>query len=78
FLTFANYPVYALYELAPPVMDIAARTDQQAAGLLMKVAGDPIFLIAIAIVFFRWSASERRADDAERSRRASLSSPASV
>lgn len=78
FLTFASYPVYALYELAPPVMDIAARTDQQAAGLLMKVAGDLILLVAIAIVFFRWSASEHKADDAERLRRTSLSRPASV
>lgn len=78
FLTFADYPIYGLYELAPRVMGIGAQVDQQAAGLLMKVGGDPIFLIAIAVVFFRWSAAERRAEERERLSRSSLSGPVSV
>jgi putative membrane protein len=78
FLTFADYPIYGLYELAPRVMGIGAQVDLQAAGLLMKVGGDPIFLIAIAVVFFRWSAAERRADESERLARSSLSRHVSV
>jgi putative membrane protein len=65
FLTFASYPVYSLYELAPRVGDISARSDQQMAGLLMKAIADPIMWLSMAILFFRWSASERQAEDAE-------------
>lgn len=62
FLTFADFPVYRLYELAPRVHGLAARTDQQVAGLLMKACADPIMWLAMAIIFFRWSAAERRAE----------------
>lgn len=78
FLTFASYPIYGLYELAPRVMGISAQVDQQAAGVLMKVGGDPVFLVAIAIVFFRWSAAERREEERERIARSSLSGSLSV
>lgn len=62
FLTFAEFPLYGIYELAPRVHDISAMADQQAAGLLMKAVGDPILWIAMAIVFFRWHAAEERAE----------------
>ena len=62
FLTFAEYPVYRLYELAPRVGEIAARTDQQFAGLLMKAIADPIMWLSMGILFFRWSARERAED----------------
>jgi cytochrome c oxidase assembly factor CtaG len=65
FLTFAEYPVYRLYELAPRVGEIAARSDQQLAGLLMKAIADPIMWLSMGILFFRWSAREREADAAE-------------
>lgn len=58
FLTFASYPLYRLYELAPPVGQIAAKSDQQLAGLLMKLGADPVIWLAMGIVFFRWSAAE--------------------
>ena len=54
FLTYADYPLYALYELAPRVHDIPATTDQQVAGLMMKAVADPIIWLAMAVVFFRW------------------------
>jgi putative membrane protein len=69
FLTYADYPVYALYELAPRVNDIAAITDQQSAGLIMKAVADPIIWLAMAIVFFRWQRVEEAADRAERAAR---------
>lgn len=64
FLTFAEYPVHRIYELAPRVNDISARADQQVAGLLMKALADPIMWLAMGILFFRWSAAERRAEAA--------------
>jgi putative membrane protein len=69
FLTYADYPLYALYELAPRVNGIAAITDQQAAGLLMKAVADPIIWLAMAVVFFRWQRVEDAADRAERAAR---------
>jgi putative membrane protein len=65
FLTFAEYPVYRLYELAPRVGEIAARSDQQMAGLLMKAIADPIMWLSMGILFFRWNARERAQDAAE-------------
>lgn len=61
YLTFAKHPVYALYELAPrvPGLDVPAQVDQQLSGLIMKVIGDPILWLAMAIVFFRWARRER-------------------
>ncbi len=61
FLTFAKYPLYALYELAPrvPGLEIAAQADQQVSGLIMKVVGDPILWLGMAILFFRWARAER-------------------
>ncbi len=69
FLTFADFPVYALYELAPRVHGIPAGADQQVAGLLMKAVADPILWLAMGILFFRWSRREAATDREERSRR---------
>ena len=62
FLTFAEYPVYALYELAPRVNGISSGSDQQVAGLMMKLGADPFIWLAMAIIFFRWNAAEQRSD----------------
>ena len=63
FLTFSSYPLYQLYELAPRVTAaITPGYDHQLAGLLMKVVGDPLVWVGIAIIFFRWANAERRAD----------------
>lgn len=69
FMTYADYPLYALYELAPRVHGIGALADQQAAGLLMKAAADPIIWFAMAVLFFRWQRVEEAADRAEREAR---------
>jgi len=68
FLTFAKYPLYSLYELAPrvPGLEVAAQADQQLAGLIMKVIGDPILWLAMAIVYFRWARPEHAKDIAPR------------
>jgi putative membrane protein len=64
FFAFSNFPIYALYELAPRVGGIASGADQQAAGLLMK-AGDPIVWLAMLMVFIRWSMREAEVDKLE-------------
>lgn len=61
FLTFADYPLYGLYELAPRVGDISATEDQQLAGLLMKIGGAIILWTAIAVIFFRWYVEDEEA-----------------
>lgn len=53
YLAFADLPLYATYELAPPVGSISSQDDQLLAGLLMKVGGAPIIWTAITIIFFR-------------------------
>lgn len=70
FMVFADYPLYALYELAPRVGAISAGADQQAAGLIMKAGADPLLWLAMAVVFFRWQRAEEEAE-----RRARILSP---
>ena len=60
FLTFADYPIYALYELAPPMGGISAREDQQLAGLIMKLVGGLIIFGTASVLFFRWYIREER------------------
>jgi len=63
FLTFADYPLYGLYELAPRV-GLSAHDDQQLAGLLMKFGADPVIWLAMAVIFFRWQAAITPPDSA--------------
>jgi putative membrane protein len=60
FLTFSDYPLYAVYELAPRVLGLGAHDDQQIAGLTMKIIGDVPVWIAFAVIFFRWAGEEHR------------------
>lgn len=59
FLVFADFPLYATFELAPRVGDLAAITDQQIAGLLMKVGNIPILWPVLAVLFYRWALEDR-------------------
>jgi cytochrome c oxidase assembly factor CtaG len=69
YLTFTHYPRYATYELAPRVLGITARADQQAAGLLMEVGGMLILFVAAGILFLRSMWKEEALDVAEVGRR---------
>ncbi len=63
-LMFSDYPYYGVYELAPRAFGLSAHQDQQLAGLIMKVIGDPIVWLSTAFIFFRWQAdSERESED---------------
>jgi putative membrane protein len=67
FLTFSAMPVYAIYELAPPISMLSAREDQRLAGLLMKMGSAPVMWTWISILFFRWFREDEREDADPRS-----------
>jgi len=62
FLTFADYPIYAVYELAPRVGGISATADQQIAGLAMKIVGGFIIFGTASVLFFKWYRAEERGE----------------
>jgi putative membrane protein len=67
FLTFGARPLYHVYEHMPRLWGISALTDQQVAGLIMKIGAGFYLWTIIAVIFFRWYASEERQDrDARR------------
>jgi cytochrome c oxidase assembly factor CtaG len=66
FYTYARYPIYGLYELAPRVAGISAVTDQQVAGLTMKTVGGLILFTVMSVMFFRWHRIERDQDQPAR------------
>jgi putative membrane protein len=61
FLTFAEFPFYRTYELAPRIFDaLTAQQDQQVAGLLMKIVGDLPVWFGFGVIFFRWAKEGER------------------
>lgn len=66
FYTYARFPIYPLYELAPRVHGIAAVADQQVAGLTMKVLGGFILFGTMSVMFFRWHRLEETAEPARK------------
>ena len=62
FLTFADYPLYAVYELSAPIGKITAVHDQQIAGLLMKIVGGFTIFGTASVLFFRWYRAEETTD----------------
>ncbi len=62
FFTFSQYPIYALYELAPRVSGISAVADQRVAGILMKLCGGALLFGTMSVMFFRWYRQESEAE----------------
>lgn len=58
-LTFADFPLYGIYELAPRVNGLAAGNDQQMAGILMKIGNIPIVWTVIFVIFAKWAMVDR-------------------
>ncbi len=54
-LLLSTYPVYATYELAPPINGRSIMTDQAIAGGIMELIGGLVVLGAIAVIFFAWA-----------------------
>ena len=60
FLTFTEMPIYSIYELAPRIGSLTARSDQQLAGIVMKLGSIPVVWSTIGVLWFRWVAREQR------------------
>lgn len=58
-LTFASFPLYETYELAPRVGGLSAESDQQLAGIMMKIGNIPVVWAVIFVIFVRWATSEK-------------------
>lgn len=58
FLTFGSHPLYRRYEQLPKLWGIDALNDQLIAGLIMKIGAGLFIWSIIAVIFFRWAASE--------------------
>jgi len=62
FLTFGSSPLYKYYEHVPHLYGLTTLTDQQTAGLIMKIGAGLLLWGIIAVVFFRWASEEERAN----------------
>ena len=62
-LTFAEGAVYSAYDIPDRLWGISVTTDQQAAGLIMKLAGGTYLWVLIATIFFVWA--NRHDDEAD-------------
>lgn len=58
FLTFGAKPLYRIYETFPRLWGMSALTDQQVAGLIMKIGAGFFLWTVIAVIFFRWYRNE--------------------
>ena len=74
FITFAAPGLYTVYPDAVRIWGLDLETDQLLAGLLMWVVTPLFYLLALTIVFFRWSAREDAAE--QRGRRGGRHTPA--
>jgi putative membrane protein len=57
-MIFSEYPIYAIYELAPPPASDALG-DQQFAGAIMEIGGAWIMFAGVLVVFRRWMVREQ-------------------
>lgn len=53
----SDFPMYGVYELAPPMTGLSAIDDIKIAGGIMELAGAVIVFAVLTIVFFRWSSA---------------------
>ena len=63
FLTFGRTPLYRVYASFPRLWGVSALTDQQLAGLIMKIGAGFFLWTVIAVIFFRWYAREQSGGD---------------
>jgi len=59
FLTFAEAPLYRVYDHPVRMWGITAVDDQQAAGLIMKLGGGAFIWTVIALLFFKWVSGDK-------------------
>lgn len=59
-LTFAEGAVYSAYDIPARLWGISVTSDQQVAGLIMKLVGGTYLWALIAIAFFRWASDQEK------------------
>jgi cytochrome c oxidase assembly factor CtaG len=74
-ITFSDLPLYATYELAPPIPGVSALEDQRLAGIFMRLGASTVVILAISIVFLRWNRAEVRDMEAEQRGASAKSGP---
>src|SRR5690606_9799313 len=62
-LTFADGSVYKVYDIPDRPWNISVTSDQQAAGLIMKLVGGTYLWVIIAVIFFRWASKAAYGED---------------
>jgi putative membrane protein len=62
-ITAAETVLYPFYAAAPRLLSLSVLADQRLGGVIMWVPAGLVPVIAFTIVFFRWAAAERDADD---------------
>jgi cytochrome c oxidase assembly factor CtaG len=60
-IVFSGRPLYSIYANAPSILGSTPLGDQQLAGLIMWLIMDIPLIVTITILFFRWMASQERA-----------------
>jgi putative membrane protein len=63
-LTFADGAVYRVYDIPDRLWGVSVTSDQQVAGLIMKLVGGTYLWVLIAGIFFRWAGQAMRDDAA--------------
>ena len=66
FLTFGRTPLYPAYIDSAAHLGISTITDQQVAGLIMKLGGGLLLWGTILVIWFKWISAERARDSIER------------
>ena len=63
FMTWADYPIYEVYELAPRAIDgFDAINDQQAAAAILQVGGMVVLWVQISFRFLNWAYKQMEED----------------
>jgi putative membrane protein len=57
-LTLAEKPVYSVYDRPYHLWGVNVITDQQSAGLIMKLGGGAFLWTLIVVIFFKWAAAQ--------------------
>lgn len=68
-LVFAEGVVYRHYDIGERLWGVGVLTDQQAAGVVMKLVGGFFLWAVIVVIFGRWAAAEAARNEAERKAR---------
>ncbi|HVZ50183.1 MAG TPA: cytochrome c oxidase assembly protein [Gemmatimonadaceae bacterium] len=56
----AETPIYGIYELAPPILPVPPRADQQLGGGIMEIGVFFAIVVGSGILFFRWAARDEQ------------------